>query len=54
MIDHAESPGEGQANHESHEMDETLRWDQTRNSIQMQQSESFSNIIAKMELTRVK
>ncbi|KAJ5219056.1 uncharacterized protein N7498_001155 [Penicillium cinerascens] len=53
MLEHTESPDEGQANHESHEMDEALYWDQTRNSIQIQQSESFSNIIAKMELTRV-
>lgn len=54
LFDHTESADEEQVNHESHEMDEALYWDQTRNSIQMQQSESFSNIIAKMELTRVK
>lgn len=54
MLDHTECPDEGQVNHESHEMDEALYWDQTRNSIQIQQSESLSNIIAKMELTRVK
>lgn len=54
MLDHTESPDEGQINLENHEMDEALYWDQTRNSIQIQQSESLSNIIAKMELTRVK
>jgi hypothetical protein len=54
MSDHLEIPDEEQFIHESRGMDETVYWDQTLDSIRIQQSESLSNIVAKMELTRIK
>lgn len=38
--------------HENEETNEILYWDQTRDSIRLQQSESLSNIVAKMESMR--
>ncbi|OQD75146.1 hypothetical protein PENDEC_c008G02007 [Penicillium decumbens] len=53
-LDHVEISDEEQPSQESHEIDDALYWDETRNSIRMQQSESLSDIVAKMELTRIK
>lgn len=39
---------------QNNELDAVLQWDQTRNEIRLQQSESMSSIVAKMESARMK
>ncbi|KAJ5678961.1 hypothetical protein N7462_007205 [Penicillium macrosclerotiorum] len=51
--DYIGSPDTTHSN-EINEMSKFLSWKETRNSIRLQQSESFSNIITKMERSRVK
>lgn len=54
MLDYLEISIPEQCMYESYEIDGTLHWDETRNSIRMQQSESLANIVAKMDLNRNK
>lgn len=49
-----ESPNTPIANPESKELNEILAWKETRNSIRLQQSESLSKIVSRMESTRSK
>ena len=49
-----ESPDTSIANPESKELNEILPWKETRNSIRLQQSESLSKIVSRMESTRSK
>ncbi|KAJ5157305.1 uncharacterized protein N7482_008405 [Penicillium canariense] len=48
------SPDTPHSTYESKEMNELLSWKQTRNDIRLQQSESLSQIISKMENNRLK
>jgi hypothetical protein len=54
MLDHLEMPNHEHYMCETYEMDGTLHWDETRDNIRMQQSESLANIVAEMDLNRDK
>lgn len=54
MLDCFELPDHEQYMNEAYELNETLYWDETRDSIRMQQSESLANIFAKMDLNRTR
>ncbi|KAJ5678150.1 uncharacterized protein N7477_003783 [Penicillium maclennaniae] len=54
MLDRAELPDHEQYMYEAYELDGTLHWDETRDNIRMQQSESLANIVAKMDLNRTR
>ncbi|CEJ54313.1 hypothetical protein PMG11_00631 [Penicillium brasilianum] len=49
-----DSPDTPNATYESRELNELLSWKETRNSIRLQQSESLSKIVSRMESTRSK
>ncbi|KAJ6119545.1 hypothetical protein N7523_003825 [Penicillium sp. IBT 18751x] len=54
ILDRAELPDHEQYMYEAYELDGTLHWDETRDNIRMQQSESLANIVAKMDLNRTR
>ncbi|KAJ5309753.1 uncharacterized protein N7443_002214 [Penicillium atrosanguineum] len=52
MLDRLDLPDHEQYMYEAYELDGTLYWDEIRDNIRMQQSESLAGIVAKMDLNR--